>query len=178
MKYAIGVFALCATVLTSTSSFASLEFCNHRTDGEGIWIATSMFFSGINNILEVDDANTCFNDQLSSEGGTCYFTTWRTDGWWHITPNQCVTTYGNDLTNRYQYVFAQLDTGEVYTQSTTATFWVHNPAFSWDQYVGSVQNGSCALQQGGNLSVCSDAFQETFSQLDTGSSKSYILNLH
>jgi uncharacterized membrane protein len=171
MKCLIGLLALGAIGLSSKTSFAWLQFCNDRTDGQGIWIATGTYTPNIStvSVYEASENECLDNQKLTSAGGTCYFDSWKTQGWWHVTPKNCVTTNGNAINNRYVYYWAELDNGGFYTGSPSAPFWVQNPAFDWDAYVTSVDQGSCAATNGNWDSSCSDAFEETFVELDTGS---------
>jgi hypothetical protein len=177
LKYVVGVLALCAFASISKNSFAYLEFCDKRTD-QGVWIAFSLYTPGVHSILDVTSPQaTCADDTLQGEnGGNCGFNSWRTYAWYHVTPGQCITPVSGALTNQYLYYFGELDDGQVY--GGTEPFWVHNPAFTWDQYVSSYTSGQCAQSNGGNLAVCSDDSQASFAEANTGGNSSEIVNFN
>jgi hypothetical protein len=179
MKYVIGLLALCAVGFASKSSFASLQICNNRSD-QGIWFINADFKGGIHQVLNVEAQATCQNEWLSGTpiASYCSFGSWRTVGWSHVNANSCVTADPDPLSGGYVYIFAEHDDGAVYGGLPTAPFWIHNTNFTWDEYVGTVETGSCTWIQGGFLGVCSDNFQQQLMQIPIGSYTSFTVNFY
>ena len=117
-KLLFAVVALGLLVLPSRDANAWFKVCNKRS--EDMWVAYSQYQANTSELIK--PCSTLF-------GGGCPYSAWQTQGWWRVSPNQCATTLGGDIKNRYNYVRIETQSGS--TIGGTVWFPVSDYAFRW-----------------------------------------------
>ena len=135
-KFALTSAAFLSLVFASSSAFAYFDICNGGS--QAIYTTYTDYQQNITTIsLE------CGSKTLSGSG--CYYKAWRSRGWWYIEPGQCKRVLGSSITNRYQYVYAEVAGGGG-TLSGPYSIKVRNPAFTYHFNTQSF-GSSCIARQ-------------------------------
>jgi uncharacterized membrane protein len=166
-KLLLAALVLGAFTFTTKDAFAWFQICNHRTDG--LWSSYSYY---------VPNTSTLHSEcAISGRSGGCYFSAWRTVGWWRIEPNQCATVLGASINNRYSYVYVESDLGGRLV-GANVSFYVTNPAYSWEEYASEhVTSGEC-IGSSGVFDFCTPAgYNVLFKEVDTTSFTNFIYNI-
>ena len=122
------VVALGLLVLPSRDANAWFKVCNRSED---MWVA----YSHTNKHERADQA------MQHVVWRRCPYSAWLTQGWWRVSPNQCATTLGGDIKNRYNYVRIETQSGS--TIGGTVWFPVSDYAFRWhDREIALPENPS------------------------------------
>lgn len=167
IKRILAAMALCAVSLVSKSSFAWFQVCNHRASGA--WVSYSHYLSNTSVAY-----SECSHSGLS---GGCYYSSWKTEGWWRVEGNQCATVLGGAITNQYSYVRADYDDG-AYVGGGVG-FYVRDAAFSWDEYTQSYNTGGECIGSQSVYDPCTpQGYWEDFYEVDTAGYSNFTLNVN
>lgn len=167
-KAALSWLALCAVTFAATESQAGFTVCNRRS--EGLWATFSRYLSSTNKAY-----SECGE---SGRSGGCYYSSWKTIGWWRIEANQCAVVQGGSLTNRYSYLEVETDSGGRLPGASTP-FYVRDAAFSWDEYTQEHRTSGECLGSSAVYDFCTPAgYWVNYKQYDTGSYSNYTLNIY
>lgn len=157
---------LCALGLVPRTAFAWFQVCNQRQSGG--YVAYSHYLS--NTSLAQSE---CSESRLE---GDCYYSSWRTEGWWRVEPGQCVIVMGEAITNQFIYVHADFDDGAVLGDGTS--FYVRQRRFLWDAQVESHYGGGECIASSGVYDFCTpQGYWTGFHEVDTGIYGNFTLNI-
>jgi len=165
MKNLAALLTVIAVGLVATDSFAWFQICNKRQVGG--WVSYTHYISKEQRI----DYECGFS---TIQGTGCYYSAWKSDGWWYLSPNQCATVWSAAINNRFHYVHADWDDGAV--TGSGFSFYIQDPEFHWDSQ--QVRHGSnCVVGQG--IVDCQNrvGYWTDFSQVDSGSNSNFTDNL-
>lgn len=155
------------TSLLSSTAFASFKVCNKRSSP--MWVVYARYVSSTSKIYTETGIYGLY--------GGCYYSSWKTTGWYYAEPGTCATVYGSSITNRYSYVRAEFDDGAVLSGSTS--FYIQDDAFSWDEYTTAhYTSDDCIGSTAASDFVDPDGWWAGFYKVDSGSATSYTLNIY
>lgn len=160
--------ALFLLSLFAKEAAAGFTVCNRRVDG--MWVSYSSYSPNIPKIyLECSE---------SGRSGGCYYSAWRTVGWWRLEPNQCAVVRGGNLTNRFNYVYIESDQGARLV-GANVPFYVRDPAFGWDEYAEEHLTGGACIGSSAVYDFCTPSgYNVNFKEIDSGSYTNFTLNIN
>jgi uncharacterized membrane protein len=167
MRRLLAALVFCTLALFTKESLAWFQICNRRPDG--LWASYSSYVAGTSQV----------NDECgySTRNGGCYYSSWRTEGWWRLEPNQCAVVLGGSITNRYSYVYVESDWGATLIDAQTP-FYVRDQVFSWDEYEEVHWTSGECIGSYGVYDFCTPTgYWVNFKEFDTGNASNFTLNI-
>jgi uncharacterized membrane protein len=168
MKALLVLATVCASASISTSSFADLKVCNKRSST--MWVTDAMYRPKQTKIVEI-----CSTSQVAN-GSSCYWTAWEVGGWYSAAPNQCVTTWIGNITNRYVGIRAEFADGATVSGNQYFFDVQYQSGFAWDEFT-SLRGSSCVVGSGVFDPCSAQPVSRGFYLLDVGSATNYTLNI-
>lgn len=132
----------CAIALTAQQARAGFTICNDLA--ESVWTAYSRIYRS--RIVTYECSFSRVFD------GYCDYSSYKTQGWWRIDPNQCRTVDSRELppfADARSYVYLITESGDEMTD-TSASFYVTNDRFTWDSDVRlfDLHPNECLIESG------------------------------
>ena len=162
MKRMVMILAVFSFVFVAKSSFAWFDVCNSRSSAA--WVAFEWPQYSAQNMND-----GCVPTSISGGSG-CSYDDWLVNGWWRVSPGQCVTVYGSSLNNRYYYLHAEFDDGARIVGSYVDR--IEDPAFAWDEDFFGYNGGTNCIEKDPTGTIgtdsCTAGYQGGFRQIDTG----------
>lgn len=119
------------------------------------------------------DSECAFSEAI----GGCYYSSWKTEGWWRLDATQCATLSGDPITNRNIYVYAKMDDGRRIKDSHDMIY-VRDRYFLWDDQVERhYTTGECFVRAGVYDFCTREGYWVPFYKVDVGTARNFIFTI-